>query len=197
MTPLPMTSPISPVYCPRPERWPQFSLRGLFVPAAVIAGSLSLGRAVYEARQQRIAAAAMLELGCVVGHPSADQGSPSALEWFRKLLGEKQYRGVKWVNGSLSQIRNASLEHIRGLIALEYLTLDGTQVTDAGLEHLHGMTQLQRLSLADTKATDAGLMHLEGLTQLQFLHLRGTQVTDAGVQRLQKALPKCKTTSQP
>ena len=69
--------------------------------------------------------------------------------------------------------------------------LSGTQVTDAGLEHLKGLINLVYLELSGTQVTDAGLVHLKGLSKLNFLYLGRTQVTDAGVKDLQEALPNC------
>jgi hypothetical protein len=57
---------------------------------------------------------------------------------------------------------------------LRLLDLDLTEVTDAGLEHLKGLTALQELSLWRTPVTDAGLQHLKGLTGLRVLCLCDT-----------------------
>ena len=57
------------------------------------------------------------------------------------------------------------------------------------------LTTLNRLNLSQNPITDAGLVHLRGLTELRELNVQLTQVTDAGVAKLQKALPKCKITT--
>jgi internalin A len=77
----------------------------------------------------------------------------------------------------------------------EVLVLNATQVTDAGLAHLSGLMTLERLTLVATQVTDAGLAHLTGLTGLETLNLSETQVTDAGISELQKALPNCRILS--
>jgi Leucine-rich repeat (LRR) protein len=94
------------------------------------------------------------------------------------------------LNGT--KITDAGLEQLKGLTGLQKLYLVDTKVTDAGLEHLKGMTSLQILSLVGTQVTDAGLEHLKGLTNLQMVFLYGTKVSDAGAKALQEALPKVK-----
>ena len=66
---------------------------------------------------------------------------------------------------------------------LRVLELNGTEVTDAGLEHLEGLIRLQTLSLFDTQITDAGLEHLEASGRLPALPLGETKVTDEGVKK--------------
>lgn len=56
------------------------------------------------------------------------------------------------------------------------LSLSDTKVTDAGLVHLKWLIKLQTLYLNGTKVTD--LSPLMGLTNLKNLHLDGTQVTN-------------------
>jgi hypothetical protein len=63
-------------------------------------------------------------------------------------------------------------------------------VTDAGLEHVKGLMQLQWLDLEHTRVTDNGSECLVGLTELRRLDLCETEVTEAGVEQLQEALPK-------
>jgi hypothetical protein len=66
-----------------------------------------------------------------------------------------------------------------------------TQVTDAGLKHLKGLISLTCLALDDTQVTNAGMEHRKDLTSLKMLELNRTHVTDAGIQRLKAALPNC------
>ena len=75
---------------------------------------------------------------------------------------------------------DAGIAHLKGLTALKWLDLGGTQVTDAGLAHLSGLTALERLDLRETPITDAGLVQLKDLTSLRRLCLMGTKVTEAG-----------------
>jgi hypothetical protein len=57
-------------------------------------------------------------------------------------------------------VSDAGLEHVKELIDLHSLYLDGAQVTDAGLEHLHGMTHLQVLGTHRIGVTGVGMGRL-------------------------------------
>jgi hypothetical protein len=59
------------------------------------------------------------------------------------------------------------------------------------------LQQLHALGLIDTKITDAGLKEIAKLQKLTYPYLLNTKVTKAGVAELQKALPKCKISSNP
>ena len=89
---------------------------------------------------------------------------------------------IEIINGPL--VTDKGVEHLKGLVHLEFLSLMSTRVTDTGLEYLRGLSQLQSLCLFDTQVTDAGLVHLKGLSRLDRLSLAKTQVTDAGLVHL-------------
>ena len=100
---------------------------------------------------------------------------------------------IKVTNGEVvevvligDQVTDASLAHLTGLTALNYLRLRDTQITDAGLAHLAGLPVLATLDLRDTQITDAGVAHLTGLPSLQSLVLYKTEVTAAGLVHFQK-----------
>ena len=89
-----------------------------------------------------------------------------------------------------SEVTDAGLIHLKGLMNLERLYLHQTQITDAGLVNLKGLNKLWSLSLSrglsgngelGPKITDTGLVHLKGLTNLKILDLGQTQITDAGL----------------
>ena len=88
------------------------------------------------------------------------------------------------------RLSDAGLENLKGLTALQWLSLDETKIGDAGLAHLKNLKQLQTLLLGLTKVTDAGLSYLKPLTRLKVLSLYFTSVSDHGGQDLQRALPK-------
>ncbi|MEM0913267.1 MAG: c-type cytochrome domain-containing protein [Planctomycetota bacterium] len=71
------------------------------------------------------------------------------------------------------------------------LNLTGSDVTDAGLAVVGGMVNLEKLWLNGTAITDQGLADLVRLRELRYLNLYGTQVSDAGLPKL-AALPKLK-----
>src|SRR4029079_4766370 len=66
---------------------------------------------------------------------------------------------------------------------------DNTQVTDAGLEQIAGLVELRHLGLNDTQITDDGMKHLKGLKGLDGLSVMGIKVTPAGCKELKEALP--------
>ena len=72
------------------------------------------------------------------------------------------------------------IEHLKWMIDLKQLSLNGGNVTDAGLGHLGGLTKLEVLDLCNTKITDAWRDAMPELPKLAWLDLRGTKVTDAG-----------------
>jgi Leucine-rich repeat (LRR) protein len=90
------------------------------------------------------------------------------------------------VNLGITEVKDAELEHLKGLSKLRRLTLNDTPITDAGLDHIKDLTSLQKLYLVDTKISDAGLERLKGLKGLQILSLAGTQVSDAGLEHLKE-----------
>jgi len=78
---------------------------------------------------------------------------------------------------------------------LTFLSLGGNQLTELpkGLEKL---TQLTSLALQNNQLTD--VKGLEKLTQLKYLILAfNPALTKAQIDQLQKALPKCKISSNP
>jgi hypothetical protein len=95
------------------------------------------------------------------------------------LNGDVRVTGISF---SGRPVRDADLEPLVLLTALEILYLDGTQVGDKGVvQTLSGLTSLKYLSLERTAVTDASLSYLSRMIEL---HLRGTQTTSDGVARL-------------
>jgi hypothetical protein len=96
------------------------------------------------------------------------------------------------LNLSGTAVSDVGLAHLRGMSNLDSLRLDGTRVTAGGLVHLRKLTKLRSLYFdGTTTVADAGLIHLSGLRNLKNVYLHDTQVTDNGVEALQKALPDC------
>lgn len=52
------------------------------------------------------------------------------------------------------------LEHLRGLPALEFLSLAGTEITDVGLATIRDLSALRTLFLGYTKVTQEGVAEL-------------------------------------
>lgn len=83
------------------------------------------------------------------------------------------------------------LDRIAEFSTLTELFVTRSEVTDAGLKQLSGLVRLKVLELHAPAVTDAGLEHLTGLKSLLVLKLGETQVTRAGVERFRQALPQC------
>lgn len=81
-------------------------------------------------------------------------------------------------------LTDSSLVHLRPLVGMRALNLEGLNITDASLLYLAGMTVLASLDLSWTPMSDRGLARLTDLRGLQSLSLSGTQITDAGLMSL-------------
>jgi hypothetical protein len=82
-------------------------------------------------------------------------------------------------------VTDADLQRLRGMPALQVLTLSGnTKITDAGLECVQGLHGLRALHLNQTRVTDTGLARLRGLSYLKEVSLFGTPITDEGLAHL-------------
>ena len=68
-------------------------------------------------------------------------------------------------------VDDASLLHLRDLLALESLGLNTTRVTDAGIPALKGLPNLRELALANTEITDAGLAYIKAMGKLESLSI--------------------------
>ncbi len=84
--------------------------------------------------------------------------------------------------GDLSDGDLAMLEGLESTMV--WLSVAGTDVTDAGLAHLSGMLALRTLHLERTGVGDAGVRRIASLPALQMLNLHSTGVTDAGLESL-------------
>ena len=104
-------------------------------------------------------------------------------------------------------ITDEGLDHLRGLVNLETLSISSPRITSAGLKSLHNMARLSELflnhtgvadlrpirhmtglkwlSLWSSPIDDAGLAPIADLTGMQNLTLSGTQITDAGLESIQ------------
>jgi hypothetical protein len=122
----------------------------------------------------------------------AQEDTETAVAAIQKLGGKVERddkdpeKPVVVVNLGITEVKDAELEHLKGLSKLRRLTLNDTPITDAGLDHIKDLASLQKLYLVDTKITDAGLERLKGLKGLQILSLAGTQVTDAGLEHVKE-----------
>ncbi len=86
------------------------------------------------------------------------------------------FRLTNWQEGVLAKLPQTQVPF--------GLDLGDTDVTDAGLKELAGLMSPQSLNLGGPQVTDAGLKDLAGLKSLRTLDLSFTQVTDAGLKDL-------------
>jgi internalin A len=92
---------------------------------------------------------------------------------------------VRWLDLRGTQISDAGLGRVKGMVRLRTLILGGTQISDAGLEQLQGMKELGVLDLSNSKIRDAGLEQLRRIVKLQILNLSKTKISDSGLVQLQ------------
>jgi len=120
--------------------------------------------------------------------------APQTLVTDASLENVKGLAKLEYLSLMSRNISDAGFDHFKGLVQLKDLSVVGTTVTDAGLESLQGLAKLENLWLDSPNITDAGLDRFKGLIQLKRLRLSRTKVTDAGVARLHRALPNCEIT---
>ncbi len=134
--------------------------------------------------------------------------APRDSAWLAPL---ESFPRMKWLDLSYNGLTGAGLVHLKPLVALEilelqgnkfddaalaplahltalrYLDLDGNEIAAAGIAHLRGLVNLERLSLRNRAVGDAGMAHLAGLTRLQELNLchLSVPITDEGARHLQ------------
>jgi Leucine-rich repeat (LRR) protein len=87
---------------------------------------------------------------------------------------------------SNSRVTSRGLVHLRGMQALQKLSLHRTGIDDSGLPYLEPLANLVELDLSYSQVTDAGLAALPELPKLQVLKLHATRLSDASVPLLKK-----------
>ena len=81
-------------------------------------------------------------------------------------------------------LKDADLQALSDLPALQELQLDHTNITDRATVYLESCPRLRVLALRQVQITDASLTHIAKLTQLRELDLWGTRVTSGGLHAL-------------
>jgi hypothetical protein len=180
------------------RRWLRYSLRTLLMLVTVF--GVWLGVKVNQARRQKQAVEALLNLGATVryahqrndAHPSIfetdkDLNVPNGL---RALAGDDFFQSVVSLRFS-RPVTDEDLAHLAAFPHLEQLDfyLNGRNVTDAGLANLprpdrltsvyadlSGLRKLGTIYLSRTRITGAGLKHLVDLPGLADIHLAGCEI---------------------
>ncbi|MGE0605883.1 MAG: hypothetical protein AB7O62_02065 [Pirellulales bacterium] len=96
---------------------------------------------------------------------------------------------LKTLNLKNSTVTDEGLAALAGLPRLELLRLGSSQVRGPGLRHIAELAELRHLILQKAPLADAGLAHLHGLGKLESLYVEETETTPEGLRALQKALP--------
>jgi hypothetical protein len=93
-----------------------------------------------------------------------------------------------------NRFTDKGLAYLKDMRRLKQLVPDNgdTDITDAGMAHLSGLVNLERLGIQQTRVTDEGLKHLVGLKKLKDLWASGSLVTDEGIEKLRAELPTVK-----
>jgi hypothetical protein len=187
----------------RPRRWLRFRLRTFLLVHTALC--IWLGVKANQARRQKEAVEALLELGATVRYAhqrddtnptefdsSKDLGVP---DWLRRLAGDDFFQTVALIQLP-ETVTDQDLVHLAALAHLERLIFSQESyqeiaITDAGLDHLPRPDRLVSLAAANTRIGDAFLKRLAGATALETLHLSGTRVTDEGLRSLPR-LPSLK-----
>jgi len=81
-------------------------------------------------------------------------------------------------------VDDGGMKHLKGLVNLKVLALDGLWVSEVGLEELKGLTKIEELYLKSTTISDDGLALLSNFPKLKKLRLAFGQISDAGMQHL-------------
>jgi hypothetical protein len=186
------------------RRWLRFSLRTfLWVLTALC---IWLGVKVNQARRQKEAVEALLDLGATVRYAhQRDDTNPTEFDsnkelgvpdWLRRLAGDHFFQNAVLVQFSApvtdkDLVHLVALPHIACLIVSDQESYETHDTTDAGLAHLPRPDRLIQIAVPNTRIGDAFLKRLAGARELQTLHLSGTRVTDEGLRSLPR-LPQLK-----
>ncbi len=88
---------------------------------------------------------------------------------------------AKFAEFSHCNLSDSDLEDLRGLVAMEALSLNDNPVTGVGLIHLGDSRHLRNLYATGTQFDDAGMRNLADLRSLEHLTVSGSdQLTDEG-----------------
>ena len=86
--------------------------------------------------------------------------------------------------GRCGMVADQAMAHLRPLVGLADLSLEGLEVSDTGMLYLMDLVALSRLDVAWTQIGDAGVARIGNLRNLRDLCLAGTRMTDAGLSYL-------------
>lgn len=183
--------------------------------ALVLMVAIAFGWIGHEARTQRMAVAATKRSGGEVTYSwqkfvgTFPRGAPPASRWLVDQLGcdyfghlttvvlngpaatddtTRQVARLGRVRGLIpddTTVTDSGLAPLRGLIHLDFLSLDGNPgIKGPGLANIRELRQLRRLNIENTKLDDADLIPVARLTSLTYMNLFYTPITDVGLGHL-------------
>jgi hypothetical protein len=191
------------------RRWLRFSLRTLLVVMALIA--VVFGFVMKQAREQRLAVAAILESGGRVLYDFQPDDSehvrgrldraqaesrrgparhiyiddPWEPRWLLDIVGLDCFHRVKQVSLRGPGAKDSTMEQVSRLSGVKRLGLYSTSITDAGLANIDNLNDLEYFEIDRCLITDAGLAHVGRLPNLMRLELSYVDVTDEGLRHLE------------
>lgn len=191
------------------RRWLRFSLRGLLLATAGVAGWLGWQARIVNQQQRAVR---LIE----EADGSIQYGTTIQSPWLRGLLGDAYCQKVIFVGlFDLDHTKRDCLNAALGLRSLRSLSLTDVYLTDSNLEQICAMDDLRQLSIVSESLSDTSVQRLAVLNGLEELSLSGSQVTEdskatlkgmthlkslqvfetklsqAAVKELRRALPNC------
>ena len=106
----------------------------------------------------------------------------AALAHISELTTLKAVR-LNGVSGATT-VDDGGMKHLKGLVNLKVLALDGLWVSEIGLEELTNLKKIEELYLKSTTVSDDGLALLSNYPKLKKLRLAFGQISDAGLPHL-------------
>jgi Leucine Rich repeat len=113
----------------------------------------------------------LLYMGLAKENP--DEAAAGILRMNGRIVRDETRTGLPVTSVSLRgvTVTNPGLVHLRALVELECVTVDGADVFDSSFPNLLGLKKLRRLRISNTWITGSGLTHLRGLPKLEDLDL--------------------------
>ena len=162
---------------------PRYGLLALLVFISIL-GLVPRATELQRASRQQQAAQTVRSLG---GHVSTIPSQPVGIMsgWLHLLMGEPYFENVSWISWpNISTERD--LDHLHAFPGLTSLAIGGPLVTGHSLNRLRGLNALESLSLRNTGRIDEGLDVLITMPQLRSLSLRNCPISDESLSAVAK-----------
>jgi hypothetical protein len=100
--------------------------------------------------------------------------------------------GLRQIEVTSTNVSDAGIAGLKGLRALQELSLYGVKLTDDGLAMLESFPHLETLNIGQCGISNAGLVHIKKLATLRRLSISGTKVSPEGLTVLKYDMPQCR-----